>query len=200
MTINVTCYSWAPSSSDHHPLSWHVIAQASSGNLIVILVFIRLLVWKFESSHPGARRTILLLSSSENIVNIIFSYVLISKTVSNTSVQHALWQCSSTPRSRTGTGPRNSKRILVVTQLTFWACDLSIPPMKILLRKYTQATVKLLRIDWSAVKKGLGNTALVHIFQTLIRNKRLFGTPTAFSVMRTFEKWNLSFGPASNFL
>jgi len=171
----------------------HVIARASYRNLIVILVFIRLLVWKFESSHPGAR-TILLLSGSENIVNIIFSDVRISKTVPNTSVQHALGQCSSTPRSRTGTGQRHSKGILVVTPLTFWACDLSIPPMEILLRKYTQATVKLPRIDLSAVTKGLGNTALLYIFQTLIVEIRdCLGHPQHSQLCVPCEKWDLSF-------
>jgi len=43
------------------------------------------------------------------VLDIIFSGLWISKTVSNTSAQHALRQWSLTSRQRTSTGPRNCK-------------------------------------------------------------------------------------------
>jgi len=58
---------------------------------------------EIELSLLSVRRTIPLLSSLEYVSDIVFSDVRISKTVSNTSAQHALGQRSSSP------GPRNYK-------------------------------------------------------------------------------------------
>ena len=104
--------------------------------------------------------------------------------MSNTSAQHSLGLWSSTPNHEPVPGIKITKCILVVTPLAFWACDWSILPMETLLREYSLAAMKLSNIDRSAVAKGLGKTALVYIFQTIIVDKkRLLATPTAFSVM-----------------
>jgi len=55
-----------------------------------------------------------------------------------------------------------------MTPLAFWACAWWILPIEIPLREYSRAAVKLSSIDRSAITKGLGTTALVYIFQTLV--------------------------------
>jgi len=93
-------------------------------------VIIRLPAWKsFELSRPRVR-TILLLSSSEYVSDVVFSNARISKTASNTSAQNAL-----------GSGPQAPSReitkcLLVVTPLAFWACDWPILPIETLLQEY----------------------------------------------------------------
>jgi len=67
----------------------HVTAQASSGNVIVILLFIRLPTWTLSCHFLTVRRTILPLSNSEYVSYIVISSVLVSETASNTIALHA---------------------------------------------------------------------------------------------------------------
>ena len=120
---------------------------------------------EIELSFPRVPRTILLLSSSEYVSNIVFSDVWISKTASNTSAQHASGQWPSIPR------PRN--------------CKIYIFLIETLLQEDSRAAVKLSCIDWSAGRgyKRVGDYCLsVYHSNTYCRYKRLFGTPIAFSV------------------
>ena len=82
---------------------------------------------EIELSLPSVRRTIVLLSSSEFVTDIVFSDVRVSDTASNTSAQHAYGSGPQAP------GREITKCILVVTPLAFWACDWSILPIETLL-------------------------------------------------------------------
>jgi len=86
----------------------------------------------------------------------------------------------------------------MVTPFAFWACDWSILHIETLLREYSRVAVKLSSVDRSAVTKGLGSTALLYIFQTLIADiKDCLRHPQRSQLCEACE--NL-FGPASNFL
>jgi len=82
--------------------------------------------------------------------------------MSNTIAQHAYGSDPQSPAREI------AKCILVVTPLAFWAFGCSIPPTETLLLEYSRAAVRLSSNDRSAVTKGLGTTALVYIFQTII--------------------------------
>ena len=75
----------------------HVTAQASSGNVIVIKLFIRHLLCDYiEPSLLSVRKNILLLTRSGiRFRHCFFSDLRISKTVLNTSAQHSLGYLSN---------------------------------------------------------------------------------------------------------
>jgi len=123
-------------------------------------------------SRPRVRRTILLLSSSEYVSDIVFSNARISKTSLNSSAQHALGSGPQAP------GREITKCILVVTPLAFWACDWPILPIETLLREYSRAGGKIVK-HWPVRDyKRVGDHYLsVYLSNTYCRCKILFGTP-----------------------
>jgi len=125
----------------------------------------------------------------------------ISKTGSNPSAQHALGSGPQPPGHEPVPGSEITKCILVVTPLTFWACDWSILPMETLLRECSRTAVKLQSVDRSAVTKGLWTIALMCIFQALIVDiTNCLAHPPCSQFCVACEKWDLFFWTASNFL
>jgi len=131
---------------------------------------------EIELSLPGVRRTILLLSSSEYVSDIVFFDARIFKTASNTSAQHALGQWFSIPRSRNFkmyTGGDTTRF------LDMWLVDSS----------HRNTVSRVLPSRGKIVKhwpvrgyKRVGVHCLsVYLSNTYCRYKRLFGIPIAFS-------------------
>jgi len=86
-------------------------------------------------------------------------------------------------------GRKITKCILVVTPLTFWACDWSIHPVETLLREYLPSRGKIVKY-WPVrgYKRVWDHCFSVYLSNSYCRYKTFFGTPIAFSVMCSLWK------------
>jgi len=115
----------------------------------------------------------------------------ISRTASNTSAQHALGQWSSTLGQQTGTRLRNYKMYAgghwwhhspsgyVIGRFFLWIIVARVLPGRGKIVK---------RWPVRGCKRVVDHCFSVYLSNTYCRYKRLFGTPTAFSVMCSLWK------------